>query len=84
MCVGERNMLTFRSLLMFCDLQVKVQIDTAEREYDLGKAAQLKYGTTPSVDLVMVMQARPLSLLRRSRHEPIAHIILNRPCRVCR
>lgn len=24
--------------------QVKVQIDTAEREYDLGKAAQLKYG----------------------------------------
>lgn len=28
-------------------MQVKVQIDTAEREYDLGKAAQLKYGTTP-------------------------------------
>lgn len=24
--------------------QVKVQIETAEREFDLGRAAQLKYG----------------------------------------
>ena len=56
--------------------QVKVEIEQAERAYDLNKAAQLKYGTLASIEKELEKPARePMLLKEEVTEEDIAQVV---------
>ncbi len=81
---SEKQLLKDISTLKEEEEQLRVQIEQAERDYDLNKAAQLKYGRLESVQrdreakesLMVEMQARGSALLREQVTEAdIAEIV---------
>jgi ATP-dependent Clp protease ATP-binding subunit ClpB len=81
---GEKQLLDAISALKKEEDSLRVQIEQAERDYDLNKAAQLKYGQLEGVQrdreakeaLLLEIQARGSTLLREQVTEAdIAEIV---------
>jgi hypothetical protein len=61
--------------------QVKIEIEKAERQYDLNKAAELKYGKLPDLEKKLAVEYRPLIQVVQSNVPADYHLMIAHECR---